>query len=90
MSGILEWCRAHGAEMVIVQPIYIEDPKTPLLADFARENNVRYVNLPALLAEDRARGGMFLDGVHPSDIGHRLIGRALARELFGVDKPDAG
>lgn len=78
-----------GIELVLIVPVYREfEGHAELLRSFAARESVPVVDLPRLLAP-RIEGQSevyFLDPVHPSSRGHRLIAEAIF-EVIGPDVP---
>jgi lysophospholipase L1-like esterase len=79
-------CAERGIDFVVLIPWYRTYEKhVPLLREFATQDGVAVVDLPALLrAVPRPRESYFLDTLHPNADGHRLIASTLARELARI------
>jgi lysophospholipase L1-like esterase len=83
LERVLEFCREGDLKLVIVVPWYRSFiGHAELLRSFAAENDVVLVDLPAELDTVLSREPYFLDLVHPSERGHRMIGGAIARTLL--------
>lgn len=89
LSMAKEYADQNGIELVLIIPVYRDfDRHIELLRSFAERESVPVVDLPRRLA-DRLRGKLdvyFLDHVHPSPRGHRLIAQAIF-EVIGPDVP---
>jgi lysophospholipase L1-like esterase len=83
LSDFRRLCEAHGIRFVIVVPWYLEFRlHVPLLREFAAENAVPLIDLPAMLDDlPEPRGQYFLDAIHPNPAGHRLIAQAIEQRL---------
>jgi lysophospholipase L1-like esterase len=86
LSMAKKYADRNGIELVLIIPVYREfDRHVELLRSFAERESVPVVDLPRLLADRIAddRDVYFLDHVHPSPRGHRLI----AETIFEVVGP---
>jgi lysophospholipase L1-like esterase len=70
-------------ELVLVVPWYREfEDHAPVLREFAAARAVALIDLPRRLQNlPRPRASYFLDSVHPTAEGHRLIAQAIQEEL---------
>ncbi|MSR62849.1 MAG: SGNH/GDSL hydrolase family protein [Planctomycetes bacterium] len=90
---LVAWCRTHALPLALVVCPYalqLERPELDapqrVLARFADEHALPFVDLlPALVRAGREHGWttqeLFVDGVHPSALGHAQAAREIAREL---------
>jgi hypothetical protein len=75
-----DMCDERGIDLVIVIPWYLHFKKhIALLRNFAERNGVTVVDLPRILPRrlSRAKKSYFVDDVHPTPAGHRLIAEAI-------------
>ena len=80
LAMALDFCREKHIELVVLIPIYAAfDGHVAILRAFAAANAVPSVDLPAILPErfSKPRADYFLDAVHPTAEGHRLIAQAI-------------
>ena len=86
LGELRELCRELEIRFVVIVPWYREfDAHEPVLREFAAENGVAIVDLPALLQDlEPRKAELFLDTVHPNAEGHRRMGQAIAGELRQV------
>jgi len=80
LSMAEQYADENGIELVLIIPVYREfDEHAELLRRFAERESVPVVDLPRLLSEhfDDDPDTYFLDQVHPSARGHRLIAGAI-------------
>jgi lysophospholipase L1-like esterase len=59
-------------------------PYQKAMADFAQQNNIPIVNMISFL-RDKNPKGLFEDHVHPTAVGHAMIGEQLAGVVKGLD-----
>jgi lysophospholipase L1-like esterase len=84
LADMAALCRPPGCRLVLVQPAYRRFASSGLLAEFAAENGLLYVDLPRL----RAEAGLaddpqaWFDDIHPTASGHRFIATALHKALL--------
>ncbi len=74
------FCQRNGIELVIIVPIYRKfSDHEKLLRTVIGNLSLTHVDLPAVLPErfTQPRKSYFVDGVHPTAEGHRLIAQAI-------------
>ncbi|MBM4389751.1 MAG: hypothetical protein FJ090_01405 [Deltaproteobacteria bacterium] len=84
LSSMAEVCKARGVRMVVIKPVYGTAEPDELLAAFAADHQLPFIDLAAV--KDSGAWGtnntaLFNDLVHPSADGHRLIARAIYAAL---------
>lgn len=80
LEMLSDMCRERGIDLVIVIPWYLKFKKhIALLRNFAERNGVTVVDLPRILPSrlSRAKKSYFVDDIHPTPEGHRLIAEAI-------------
>jgi lysophospholipase L1-like esterase len=81
LERVLAHCRAHHLELVIVIPWYRDFRiHSDLLREFAAENDIVLVDLPSEFATVPTER-YFIDPLHPTERGHRMIAAAIASTL---------
>lgn len=83
LSDYRRLCAERGIRFVIAIPWYLQFRlHVPLLREFAAENAVPLIDLPALLDDlPEPRESYFLDITHPNARGHRLIAQVIEEAL---------
>lgn len=86
LADMLTLSQQAGAELVILRPLYMGAPhlmRDSLLQDFARDNNLVFVDIPRALGQPgRPRHDLYSDGVHPTTAGHALYAEAISQTLI--------
>jgi lysophospholipase L1-like esterase len=85
LDGLRRACRRAGARLVLMHPCYARTERHDCyLTRFAEENGVPLFDVVELFdAAGRPRKEIFIDGMHPDLLGHRLMAEGLFRFLRG-------
>ena len=80
LDGIRKMCAEQGVTLVIIHPLYSQWPRhreNCLLQRYAREHRLPFIDLHELVDDSKSDTPFWLDGSHPSAVGHRVFAEAI-------------